>query len=120
MHKNTDFIIYSEIIKFNKYLRKYVINNIPSVHRDLKIHLADEGYNIVKCLVQAEYNRGNIRNKYLTDLLIAITMCDYLLNNIYDEDIVSKKYVTNAIGSLTNIKNMVFAWKKNIDSSVKQ
>ena len=65
---NTDFKLYQEIIKYDKYIRRYVAPVIPSVHRDLKIHLLDESYNLERGLLEAQYTRGNIRMKHMIDI----------------------------------------------------
>ena len=46
MDKN--FKLYSYILDFDDYTRKYVANCIPSVDRDVRIHLLDEIYNLEK------------------------------------------------------------------------
>ena len=32
MEKNSDFTLYNEIIKYDRYVRKYVANNIPNIY----------------------------------------------------------------------------------------
>ena len=48
MHQNSDFNLYNEVIKYERYIRKYVSNEIPAVHRDLRIHLMDECYYLIR------------------------------------------------------------------------
>ena len=72
-----DFTIYNKVCDFNDYVRINVANNIPSVYRDIRIHLLDECYNLVSLLFGAVYNKGNIRIniwiiKYLLDKILMI------------------------------------------------
>ena len=63
-----DFTIYNKVRDFNDYVRVNIANSIPSVYRDIRMHLLDECYNLVSLLFSAVYNKGNIRMKYLIDL----------------------------------------------------
>ena len=119
MVKNSDFTLYNEIIKYDKYVRKYVANNIPSIYRDLRIHLIDECYNLKKCLLYAQYNKGNIRVKYITEMIVVISMIDIISNDLIEFCPKIKKYVETSIASLTLIKNMTYAWKNNPEPNEK-
>ena len=63
MHENKEFKLYVEILNYSRYIRKYVLCNIPNVHRDLRIHLMDEVNSLIRNLVSAESTKGNIINK---------------------------------------------------------
>lgn len=76
MNSNNDFILLKRVNLFNDYINQYVVSLIPSVHRDIKIHLLDESYNLLKNLYEAIYNKGNIRNKYIIELLVCISLID--------------------------------------------
>ena len=76
---NKEFKIYNKAVSYNNYIRTYVVPTIPSIHRDLRIHLLDESYNLIKTIMYASYNKGNIRNKYLNEVCVIICMNDYLL-----------------------------------------
>ena len=112
MNSNNDFILLKRVNIFNEYINQYVVSLIPSVHRDIKIHLLAESYNLLKNLYEAIYNKGNIRNKYIIELLVCISLIDSLLGSImkYNKD----KHIIKAISLLTDIKNMTYAWKANI------
>ena len=119
MQKSNNFIIYNLVLNYEKYIRKYVLNKIPNNHRDLRIHLMDENYNLVKYLYYAIYNKGNIRTKYITDLLISLSLLDYILSLIMTVTPENKKYIITSLEYLANIKNMVFTWKKRLDEESK-
>ena len=107
--------MYNKAVEYNNYLRLFVIPTIPSIHRDLRIHLLDEAYSLIRILVSASYNKGNIRNKYLNDLIIIISMNDYLIGEISNIN-NNKKVCLHALKNLSDLKNMIYAWKSNIDN----
>ncbi len=111
MHQSSDFNLYNEVVKYEKYIRKYVSNEIPAVHRDLRIHLMDECYNLIRYLLEAQYNKGNIRLKYINEMIVTISMIDVITNNLYELLPKRRKYLENSMFFLTNIKNMTYAWK---------
>ena len=115
MVANNEFKMYNKAVSYNKYIREYVISTIPSIHRDLRIHLLDESYSLIKLLMSASFSKGNIRNKYINDVIIVISMNDYLLGEIGDIN-NNKKVCLSAIKLLADVKNMVYAWKSNIDN----
>lgn len=52
-----DFKLKNMIINYNNYVRTYLVSDIPSVHPDIRIHLMDENYNLVRYLFLAIYNK---------------------------------------------------------------
>jgi len=74
---NQGFALYNKIRDFNTYVRINTANSIPSVYRDIRIHLLDECYNSASLLFGAIYNKGNIRMKYLNDMRIKLSLIDY-------------------------------------------
>lgn len=111
------FKIYNKIVLFQRYIRNFVAVNIPSVHRDLRIRLLDESFHMVKFLYQAIYTRGNVRVKNITDLVVSISLMDFLLTEVMEQCKIKDRHVKNAISSLTDIRNMIMAWKKNEEES---
>lgn len=119
MHPDKEFTLYTKVLKYDKYLRKYVTNAIPNVHRDLRIRLLDESYNVAKYLYQAEYTKGNIRLKNITDMLVSLSMMDFLTDEIMEVCKENKKHIETSIGMLTEIKNMTYRWRKNPEPNEK-
>lgn len=113
MHEDKEFKLYSKVLQYDKYIRKYIITAIPKVHRDLKIRLVDEAYNLTRYLYEAEYTKGNIRVKNITEMLVSISMLDFVTSEIMDINVISKKHVESSIRLLAEIKNMTYSWKKN-------
>lgn len=113
MRTDNDFKLYIEVLNYSNYTRRYIINTIPSVHRDLRIHLMDEIYNLKRYLLEAQHTRGNIRIKNITEMIVTVAMLDILTSEIKEFCPNSKKYMTTSIGILNKIRNMVYAWKQN-------
>ena len=114
MVANSEFKLLNKTTELDKYIRNNIIPTIPSVHRDLKIHLLDESYNLIKTLLSASFNKGNVRNKYINDFIINVALLDYILGEVGETNNNKKKSLV-AIKLLSDVKNMVYAWKSNID-----
>ena len=109
----TDFNIYNKILDYSQYTRANILNSIPSVHRDIKIHLADETFNLTKLLFYAVYNKGNIRMKYLVEMEVTISTIDMLFGILKNIPKVSNKKIESALKKLEEVKNIIYAWINN-------
>lgn len=110
---NYDFTIYNKILDYSQYIRTYISSSIPSAHRDLRIHLLDEVYNLSKNMFYAIYNKGNIRMKYVIEMQINISLIDMLIRQIQELKSIPKKHIDSSIKKLSDIKNITYAWKYN-------
>lgn len=108
-----NLVLYRRIADYDKYLRTYIIVNIPNIHRDIRIRFLDELYSLLRNMYLTLYTKGNVRIKHLTEMQVSVSLLDYLTNKIIDMDIVKKKYINTSIDKLADIKNIIFAWKKN-------
>lgn len=113
MHEDKSFKLYNKVLRYDKYIRKNIVPTIPKVHRDLKIRLVDESYNLTRYLHEAEYTRGNIRVKNIVEMLVAISMLDFVTTEIAEISAINKKHIESSIRLLTEIKNMTYSWRKN-------
>ncbi len=113
MHNDKGFNLYNKVIKYDQYIRKYVAISIPNVHRDLRIRLLDENYNLIRYLHEAEYTKGNIRLKNITEMLVTLSMLDLISSELLEICKDNKKHIETSIGLLTEIKNMTYSWRKN-------
>ena len=107
---DVNFNLYNKIIDYSKYVRTNILVTIPIIHRDVKIHLADEIYNLSKLLFLAVYNKGNVRMKYLIELQATISCIDMLSTTIIDLKCCSIKKVKVSLKKLEEIKNIIYAW----------
>ena len=117
--KKSGYKLYNKIIFFTKYSRSYILTTIPKIHNDIKIHYADELYELTKNMFYATYNKGNIRMKYLVESQVNLGMLDFLLTQIKELNCVKTKNINNAISLLTEIKNIIYGWKFNEEEKKK-
>lgn len=82
------FSLYNKIIDFNNYVRKYLVINIPNIHRD----------------------KGSIRMKYLTKMKVNISLIDMLITDINNLKCQKSKYINTSINKLEDIKNIIYGW----------
>lgn len=108
-----NFSLYNRILDFNKYIRTYIASSIPNVHRDLRIHLLDECYNLTRNMFYSSYTKGNIRMKHIIDLRVNLSVLDYLLDEINSISCVKNKRILSSINKLSDIKNIIYGWMLN-------
>lgn len=113
MPEEKTFRLYNKVLQYDKYIRKYILTNIPKVHRDLKIKMADESYNLTRTLYEAEFTKGNIRLKNITEMLVSISMLDFITSELLEIKDLNKKHLETSIRLLTEIKNMSYSWRNN-------
>ena len=117
MRYNDEFRLYREIVKYSNYIRRYVLGTITNVHRDLRIHLMDEVYALERNLVSATSTKGNIRMKYITEMIIIEKMLDLISDDIRTFCPKSKKKIDKSIEYLVKIKSMTYAWRDNPETN---
>ncbi len=118
-NNNYDFTIYNKIFDYSQYVRTYIAVSIPNNNRDIRIHLLDEIYSLSKNMFYAIYNKANIRMKHIVDMQINISLIDMLTRQIQELKCVSKKNIDSSIKKLSDIKNIVYAWKYNEEEKKK-
>lgn len=114
-----NFSLYGKILDFNNYINRFVINCIPEVHRNLRIHFLDEAFMLTKNMFYATYNKGNIRMKYLIELQVNISLIDMMLLQMKEFRNIKKAKLDTSISKLSDIKNIIYGWKFNEESKVK-
>ena len=68
-------------------------------------------------LFYADYTKGNVRMKYLTDVLVSLSMLNHLSDSLLDI-IKNDKHLVKSLEMLGYIKSMVLAWRKSVDEKV--
>lgn len=111
-----EFMIYNKIKDYSEYIKTYLVVSIPNVRRDLRIHLLDEVYMLSKNMFGAVYNKGNIRMKYLVEMQINLSLLDMMTEEIKTCSKIPKQHIITSIRKLSEIKNIVYAWKLNEES----
>lgn len=107
------FSLYNQILDFTKYNDRYILPTIPNVHRNLRIHFQDEMYHLAKNMFYASYNKGNIRQKYLVELHVVISLLDMMLYQMRDIQAIKKQHIDAFVLKLSTIKNIIYGWKIN-------
>lgn len=113
------FTIYNKILDYKDYTKQYIICNIPRNNRDIRIHFLDEMYHLSKNMYYAVYNKGNIRMKYLIEMQVNISLLDMMMSELRNLPNIPNKRVYSATRKLSEIKNIVYAWKINEESKKK-
>ena len=110
---NKNFKLYSYILDFDNYNRTYIVNSIPSINRDIRIHMLDEIYNLEKSILYAINTKGNIRMKHLIDAKVSISLIDMLFTKVRDVKCINKNKLNTSVDKLTSVKNIVYGWIMN-------
>ena len=111
VYYKTEFVIREKVLDLDCYIRAHIVNAIPAVNRDIRIHILDELYNIVKNLHYAIYTKGNVRIKYLTDVIVNISLLDYLFTIVSKYKNINELKLREAIKKLLDVRNMIKKWK---------
>lgn len=111
MNNNHEYSLYSRINDFSSYTEKYIINNIPSIYRHLRIKLIDEIYLLPRYMFYSSFNKGNIRMKNLTELQVSISMIDMYLLRLRDIPSIKKHNIDVSVSKLSSIKNIIYGWR---------
>lgn len=110
MDEKKRYKLYDRMVELESYIREHIAMNIPNAHRDVRIHLLDELYEAIKCIITAGYNKGRIRLKYLIELRVHLTMINLLLIKAKDFDCAAPKRFVTAARQLAEIRNIVYGW----------
>lgn len=108
-----EFILMNKIKELNIYTEQYIFASFPKKDLALKIRLEQNLYLLVELTIKANVNKGNIRNKYQTDLISTIYLIDYYIGIIYEKGLIKKKRFLSFLSILTEIKRIAIKWKEN-------
>ncbi len=118
--KHEKYKLLEAIEDFRRYSRQYVANNIPNVHRDIRIHLNEESYKLAESAIFAAQTVGNIRRKYIVDMCTRISLLNLMIGEMRDLGVIDKKRLNALIGKLSHIKECVFGWRFNEEAKRQQ
>ena len=110
MDEKKRYKLYDRLVELDAYVRKHIAINIPNAQRDIRIHLLDELYDAIKCVVSAGYNQGRIRVKFLVELRVHLAMINMLFEKTRDLDCAADKRFVTASRKLSEIRNIVYGW----------
>lgn len=116
INKEKDYSLYKKLFAFKIYSERYILNNISKVNNQLRIHYVEEIYELYKNFYRALYNKANIRNKAINDMLVNISMLDMNIDCIYEFKYIDSKKYKSIVSLLLDIKNITYGWKNKINN----
>lgn len=105
---NYNFKVLSNSYKTINYVNKLLIN-FPNKEVVLKHNIEKNNYDIIELIFAYNINDSNrIKDKYLKDLLVKLSMMDFYLRISYDKKLISKHQYEVVVRFLMEIKKMVY------------
>ena len=117
-YSNT-FRLADKAYALDNYVRSQIANNIPNMHRDIRIHLLEEMYKIAQEIYAASFTVGNVRRKHLTELKIHLTLADMLLRQVYDLHCVKSAKLEHVAALLLEMKTITYGWAHREETAKK-
>ena len=102
-----NFIIYNKVKWLINYSDTYILNSFSKVHNSIKVRLQDNLYGLLDNLIRSSVNVGNIRSKYLKEMLVNIYLLDLYIGISLEKKIIKKKRFNSFINSLNELKKMI-------------
>lgn len=109
------FKLIDKIKDYDLYTRKYVINDIPKVYNDIRIHILDELFELVKNVKLSSFTKGNVQVKNLISVLTNISVLDYLFDIILELNLCNRDKTTKSLSKLADIKNICYSWYNKVN-----
>ena len=73
----------------------------------------DNLYGLMDNLIRSSVNVGNIRSKYLKEMLVNIYLLDLYIGISLEKKIIKKKRFNSFVNSLNELKKMINSWSMN-------
>lgn len=109
---NSKFILLSKTEKTIEYYNKILIN-YPKVEIILKHNIEKNMYELIECLFSYNINETDrIKQKYLKDFLVKLSMLDFYTRVSYKKKIVSKRQFEVICRFIIEARKMTFALVK--------
>ena len=108
-----NFIIYNKVKWLINYTDTYILNSFSKVHNSIKVRLQDNLYGLMDNLIRSSVNVGNIRSKYLKEMLVNIYLLDLYIGISLEKKIIKKKRFNSFVNSLNELKKMINSWSMN-------
>jgi len=102
--------LYRQLADLVSYVNTYITNTIPSVHRDTRIHLLDEIYNLRKNILYSINTIDDNRINYLIDTKMNILMIELMFNDIKKMNCCKIDRLDDGEKMLNSIKKIVYDW----------
>ena len=104
--KNTKVLV-SEVVEFSR--------NFPRSEAVLKKNLQEELFNLIRLLNSYIVNRDSnrIREKYMKDFIVSLSMVDYYFEYLYLNKIISFKKYKGLVDEVVTIRKLAYGVLKN-------
>jgi len=113
---NYNFKILNNTYKTINYINKLLIN-YPNKEIVLKNNIEKNNYDWIESIFAFNINDSwRIKEKYLKDILIKLSMCEFYIKISYEKKIISKKKFIVIGNYLLEIRRMVYGLKKREES----
>lgn len=106
-----DFTIYCKSKDLIKYVDLYVFSSFPKHKLSLKIKFEEQMYGLLQNVTKANFNKGNIRQKYIVDCLVNLSLMDTYISYIYEYNIILKKRFLSIVNKLDLLRRLIVGWQ---------
>lgn len=86
-----NFIIYNKVKWLINYSDIYILNSFSKNHMSTKIRIQDNLYDLMENLIRSSVNVGNIRSKYLKEMLVNIYLLDLYIGISLEKILLRRK-----------------------------
>lgn len=108
-----NFIIFNKVKWLINYTDTYILNSFSKVYNSIKVRLQDILYGLMDNLIRSSVNVGNIRSKYLKEMLVNIYLLDLYIGISLEKKIIKKKRFNSFVNSLNELRKMINSWSMN-------
>lgn len=107
-----NFKVLNNTYKTINYINK-LLPNYPKKEVVLKQNIEKNNYELVECIFSYNINTNNrIKEKYLKDVLVKLSMLDFYIRVSYDKKIIGERQYTVIGRFLLEIRKMVYGLMK--------
>ena len=113
---NYNFQLLNNTKKTITYINKQLIN-YPKSEVILKENIEENMYQLIELIFSYNINEvSRIREKYLKDLVIKLSMLDYYMYVSYEKRLISKKKYVSCSLFITEIRKICYGLIRNVKS----
>ena len=113
---NSDFILLNKTYQTNEYIKKMLVN-FPNKDMVLKNYLEFNLYKMVENLFAFNINEtARIKEKYLKEYLINLSMINYLMHQSFTKKYISYKQATQIGKIILGLKKMSISILKGLSN----
>lgn len=108
-----ELIVYTKCKNFINYVDLFVFSSFPKHKLSLKIKFEKEMYELLENITRSNFNKGNIRQKYMIECLVNISLMDTYIGFIFESGIIIKKRFLSIINKLDEIRRLIIGWRNH-------